>query len=151
MPSVLSSLAKRCVFLSCFLTLCRAQTPEFVSLASAQPVLAAMCDSLPPGLKSGGAITPGTWNKWVRRRDREIRDRAAQGEELTLSNLLRLGVPYTKEPRIDYSTLGEFGHSAFANQLVENRANDLIRALAARAAPMACWRCESSCKRRASA
>ncbi len=131
MRACISSLAARCVFLLCFFTLCRAQTPEFVSLASAQPVLAAMRDSLPPGLKTGGAITPGAWDKWVRTRDREIRDRLAEGEELTLSNLLRLGVTYTKEARIGYATLDDYGHSAFANQLAENRANDLIRALAA--------------------
>ena len=55
----------------------------------------------------------------------------AEGEELTLSNLLRLGVTYTKEARIGYATLGEYGRSAFANRVAENRANDPIRALAA--------------------
>ncbi|MGA9624296.1 MAG: hypothetical protein WBL65_27080 [Bryobacteraceae bacterium] len=39
-----------------------------------------------------GAITPRAWDQWVRRRNREIRDRAVEGEELTLFNLLRLGV-----------------------------------------------------------
>ncbi len=86
------------------------------------------CGNAAPHLKPGGAITPGAWDQWVRRRDREIRDRLAEGEELTLSNLLRLGVTYTQEARIGYATLDDYGCSAFANQLAENPANDLIRA-----------------------
>ena len=119
------------VLLSCFLTVCRAQTPEFVSFASAQPALAAMRDSLPPELKTGGPITPAAWDKWVRKRDREIRARLEEGEELTLTNLLRLGVTYTKEARIDYQDLDRYQRSGPVNSRAENRANDLIRALAA--------------------
>jgi hypothetical protein len=66
-----------CVFLFCLLTLCAAlaQTPQFVPFQSAQPVLTAMRDALPPELKTTNPVTADAWNKWVRDRDKEIRGR----------------------------------------------------------------------------
>jgi hypothetical protein len=123
-----------CLFLSCFLTITitnQAPTPEYVSLATARPVLAALHNLLPPELKAAGPLTPGTWDKWVRRRDREIRNRVEGGEEITLLNLLRLGVTYTDEVRITYDLLDLYGHDAHVNSIAERRADDLVRALAA--------------------
>jgi hypothetical protein len=108
-----------------------AQTPQFVPLASAQPVLTAMRDSLPPELKTSDPITAATWDKWVQTEDRKIRIRLEQGEENTLTNLLRLGLTYTKEPRITYEYLDLYGHSSFVDSIAGNRADDLVRALAA--------------------
>lgn len=119
------------LFLSCFPAFSQTEAPQFVSLASAQPVIAAMRDSLPPELKTAGPITAGTWAKWVRSRDREIRKRIDDGEETTLLNLLRLGVTYTKEERLDFNSLDLYGLSASVNAAADHRANDLIRALAA--------------------
>ena len=118
------------LFVSCLVALCHAQAPEFTSFASAQPVLTAMRDALPADLKASGP-TAATWDKWVRARDQEVRNRLEQGEENTLTNLLRLGVTYTKEPRISYEYLEQYGQSNFVNSLADKRANDLIRALAA--------------------
>ena len=86
-----------------------AQTPQFVPFASAQPVLSAMRDSLPPELKTSGPVTAEAWNKWVRDRDKEIRGRIEGGEAETLTNLLRLGVTYTKEPRLSFNDLQNYG------------------------------------------
>jgi len=105
--------------------------PEFITLASARPVLQAMRASLPKELKAGPAIEEAAWNEWVRSEDRAVRERVAQGEELTLSNLLRLGVTYTKERRIDYGLLSRYGRDAAITAVVERRAADLIRTLAA--------------------
>jgi hypothetical protein len=120
------------VFLFCLLALCAAlaQTPQFVSFASAQPVLSAMRDALPPELKTPGPVTADAWNKWVRDRDKEIRGRIEGGEAETLTNLLRLGVTYTKEPRIPFADLQNYGKDGSVNSLAEKRADDLIRALA---------------------
>jgi hypothetical protein len=107
-----------------------AQTPQFVSFASAQPVLSAMRDALPPELKTSGPVTADAWNKWVRNRDKEIRGRIEGGEAETLTNLLRLGVTYTKEPRIPFADLQNYGKDGSVNSLAEKRADDLIRALA---------------------
>jgi hypothetical protein len=119
------------LFLFCSLTFCQAlaQTPQFVSFSAAQPVLEAMRSSLPPELKA--SLTPATWDKWVRTEDKEIRSRIDEGEENTLTNLLRMGVTYTKEQPITYEDLGDFGHSTAINSIADRRANDLVRALAA--------------------
>jgi hypothetical protein len=122
-----------CLFLFSFLTFCHAlaQTPQFVPLASAQPVLTAMRNSLPPELKASSPITAVAWDKWVQSQDQQIRSRLEQGEENTLTNLLRWGVTYTKQPRISYEYLDRYGKSSFVDSIAENRANDLVRALAA--------------------
>jgi len=121
------------LFLFCFLTLCQAlaQTPQFVPFASAQPVLSAMRDSLPPELKTSGPVTAEAWNKWVRDRDLEIRGRIEGGEAETLTNLLRLGVTYTKEPRISFPDLQQYGKDKAVDSIANKRADDLVRALAA--------------------
>jgi hypothetical protein len=127
-PSIIFSL-----FLSCIPYVLHGftQTAQFVSFASAQPVLAAMRDSLPPELKTSGLTTAEAWNKWVRSRDKEIRSRLEGGEEDTLTNLLRLGVTYTKQERISFGDLERYGKDRAVNSIAENRADDLIRALAA--------------------
>jgi hypothetical protein len=129
MPSKLGKTL--CLFLFCSLTFCRAlaQTPQFVSFSSAQPVLEAMRSSLPSELKA--SLTAAAWDKWVRTEDKEIRSRIEEGEENTLTNLLRMGVTFTKEPPITYEDLGEYGRSTAINSIADKRANDLVRALAA--------------------
>jgi hypothetical protein len=129
MPSKLGK--SLCLFLFCSLTFCQAlaQTPQFVSFAAAQPVLEAMRSSLPPELKA--SLTAGTWGKWVHTSDKEIRSRIEEGEENTLTNLLRMGVTFTKEDPITYEDLGKYGRSSAVDSIAEKRANDLVRALAA--------------------
>ena len=112
------------------LSLCSAfgQTPQFVPFSQAQPILNAYASSLPAELKPP---TAAAWDKWIRAQDKEIRIRVEEGEENTLTNLLRQGVTYTKEPIIDYARLEQYGHSSFVNSIADKRANDLIKALAA--------------------
>lgn len=98
---------------------------------AAEPVLNAHLSSLPAALKPSGQPTAAAWDTWVRDQDKEIRVRIEQGEENTLTNLLRLGVTYTQEPRITYEYLERYGKSSFVNSVADKRANDLIRALAA--------------------
>jgi|SRR5271166_2960300 len=101
---------------------------EFISLESAQPVLKGLRDALPPDLKAAGPLDATKWSAWVQLKDREVRDRLIRGEEDTLVNLLRFGVTFTKEPRIDDASLVRYGQSSLVNSSVENRANDLIQA-----------------------
>jgi len=101
---------------------------EFISLESAKPVLKGAEDALPPDLKAAGPMNATQWAAWVQRKDREVRDRLIRGEEDTLVNLLRFGVTFTKEYRIDDEFLARFGQSSLVNSFAENRANDLIRA-----------------------
>ncbi|HEX8872874.1 MAG TPA: hypothetical protein VF758_08915 [Candidatus Acidoferrum sp.] len=103
--------------------------PEFISLDAARPVLTQMANALPPALKTSAPLDQKTWDAWVRAEDSEIRKRLERGEEDTLTNLLRFGVTYTKEYRIDREYLTHFGHSTLVDAFADTRANDLVRAL----------------------
>lgn len=108
-----------------------ALTPQFVSFSTAQPVLKAYLSSLPAALKPSGQLSAPTWDKWVRQQDQQIRVRIQKGEVNTLTNLLRMGVTYTRQPIIDYVFLDQYGTSKYVDSLANRRADDLIRALAA--------------------
>ena len=117
-------------FFPCFV---HAQAPpkvQFISLEEARPVLSAMSGSLPAELKSPATQDPAQWSAWVLKQDRQIRERLDRGEEDTLINLLRFGVTFAKEYRIDDEYLPKYGSSSLVNAFAENRANDLIRAMA---------------------
>lgn len=107
-----------------------AQQPriEYMPLDAAQPVLHAFSDTLPVELRN----TPNaaSWLLWVQAQDKSIRERLDLGEEDTLTNLLRFGVTYTNEYQIDREYLSRYGNSSLVNSFAENRANDLVRALA---------------------
>ena len=110
---------------------CLGQSParaEFISLQSAQPVLERFRDALPPDLKAAGPLDATRWSAWVQGKDREVRNRLIRGEEDTLVNLLRFGVTFTSEYRIDDEFLARYGQSSLVNSFAENRANDLIHA-----------------------
>ena len=104
---------------------------QFMSLEQARPVLAALPQSVPAKLKSSGPLQPAAWQSWMQENDREIRARLERGEEDTLVNLLRFGVTFTREYRIDDEYLVRYGQSSLVNSFAEKRASDLVRALAA--------------------
>lgn len=106
-----------------------AQAPQFVPFSAAQPILKAYLNSLPADLKPGGQPTAAAWDTWVHRNDQEIRARLERGQEDTLTNLLRLGVTYTKQERISYAYLERFGKDKYVDSLASKRADDLVRAL----------------------
>ncbi len=108
-----------------------AQAPQFVPFSAAQPILKSYLSSLPAELKPGGQPTAAAWDAWVRRSDEEVRARLERGEEDTLTNLLRLGVTYTKQERISYAYLERYGKDKYVDSLADKRADDLIRALSA--------------------
>lgn len=118
------------LFFACILSLssAMAQKPQFLPFSEAQPVLNAYSSTLPAELKQP---TAAAWDKWVRNQDFQIRTRLERGQEDTLTNLLRLGVTYTKEERISYTYLERFGKDKYVDSLVNKRADDLIRALTA--------------------
>jgi len=101
---------------------------EFMPIETAQPVVREFADALPPEIR--GALDPASRSAWVRAQDAGIRQRLVLGEEDTLTNLLRFGVTYTREYQIDREYLAAYGKSTLVNSFAENRANDLIRALA---------------------
>src|SRR5271157_2013198 len=76
-----------------------AQTPEFTSLESAKPVLQRMGSA--NGAHPGPGISSKDWLAWLQKSDGEVRQRLDTGEEDSLTNLLRFGVTFTREYRID--------------------------------------------------
>jgi len=104
---------------------------QFMSFEQARPVLSAMPQSVPPELKSSNTLQPAAWQSWMQANDREIRFRLERGEEDTLVNLLRFGVTFTREYRIDDEYLVRYVQSSLVNSFAEKRARDLVRALAA--------------------
>ena len=104
--------------------------PQFVSLDQARPVLEAFRKELPDELKTRTAgDLKAYWPSWVAKRDREVRARLDQGEEDTITNLLRFGVTYTQQPRIDWPSLFKYGQSVGVDFWVQNRVDDLVSAL----------------------
>jgi hypothetical protein len=101
---------------------------EFISLDAAQPILQGFADALPAELSKAPDLK--AWSAWVQGQDTQIRKRLELGEEDTLTNLLRFGVTYTSEYQIDREYLAKYGQSTLVNAFAENRANDLVRALA---------------------
>ncbi len=101
---------------------------EFMPLDAAQPILKDFAGNLPEDLRK--APDPAAWLAWVQGQDTSIRKRLEIGEEDTLTNLLRFGVTYTREYQIDREYLASYGKSTLVNAFAENRANDLVRALA---------------------
>jgi len=122
------------VFLGGFCALGAAQSAapkEFISFEEAQPSLQAMSNTLPAELKAQNPLDADRWSGWVRAQDRAIRARLDRGTEDTLTNLLRFGVTFTKEYRISDEYLVRYGQSSLVDAFAENRANDLIKAMAA--------------------
>jgi hypothetical protein len=105
-----------------------APAPEFMSLESAKPILQKM-GSAGSGAPGAG-INSQQWNAWLQKSDANIRQRLDAGEEDSLTNLLRFGVTFTKEYRIDDDYLVRYGQSSLVNAFAENRADDLIKTLA---------------------
>jgi hypothetical protein len=117
----------------CFATDVSAQSSggaQFLTLREAAPVVHAMEGNLPPALTASLPLSADTWTNWVHDEDAAIRARLDRGQEDTLTNLLRFGVTFTKEYRIDDAYLLKFGQSSLVNAFAENRANDLIHAMA---------------------
>lgn len=106
-----------------------APAPVFMPLDAARPVLQKLGSST--AISPGAGISSQDWTAWLQKSDANIRQRLDTGEEDTLTNLLRFGVTFTKEYRIDDEYLARYGQSSLVNAFAENRANDLIKALAA--------------------
>src|SRR6185369_4125762 len=100
-------------------------------------------DVMPAELRSASSgDLASIWAGWVARRDAEIRARLVQGEEDSLVNFLLFGTSFTHKPRITLNDLAQgaagnsisAGHSTEPSvfvQVIQSRADDLIRAIAA--------------------
>ena len=120
------------IFLITLLAFARSDNPpQSITFDEARPALTAFSGDLPNEVKN---LPPeklkNTWPGWVADRDKAVRARLDQGEEDTITNLLRFGVTYTRQPRIDWPNLFKYGQSVGVDFWAQTRADDLIRALA---------------------
>lgn len=106
-------------------------TGSLVSYSEARPALEGLRkDLLPADLR---AKTPGEietlWPAWVSRRDREIRDRLARGDEDSVLNLLLFGSSFTKLPRVTSRELDALEGRLSYDELIRERITNLISTL----------------------
>jgi len=104
-----------------------AQQAEFMPLDAARPVLQQLGGKGWPGPEIGSS----EWLAWLQKSDADVRERLDAGERDSLTNLLRFGVTFTKEYRIDDEYLVKYGQSSLVDSFANRRADDLIRALSA--------------------
>lgn len=52
-------------------------------------------------LPEGDIASPGAWDRWIRKRDSQVRARIERGEEDSISNLILYGTSYTNLVRLD--------------------------------------------------
>jgi hypothetical protein len=119
------------VLLIAFSSACFGQShpdARFITLEAAQPLLKAMGNELPSGLSAIRPLDAAKWSGWVQSKDQEVRKRLIRGQEDTLVNLLRFGVTFTKQYRIDDAHLVLVGQNPLVDTVAEHRANDLIQA-----------------------
>ncbi len=96
--------------------------PVYLAYADAQPILAAMDEVLPKGLKGKSpAEQAALWPAWVEQHDRDIRTRLLRGDEDTLVNFLFFGISFTSQPRL---AAGDF------KPVLERKAGQPIQSLA---------------------
>src|ERR1022692_3895560 len=89
-----------------------------MSFEAAQPILGAMSACLPADLR-GGQLDAARWAQWLKTADVQVRHRLDAGEEDTLTNLLRFGVTFTKEYRIDDEYFARYGESTLVDSFAE--------------------------------
>ena len=90
--------------------------------ADVRPILEALRDQLPPALSN---FSEASWTSWSRQQDIAIRARLEQGEVDSMINLLLFGTSFTKQPRIQFESLGEASKSG----VLRSRVEDLLQGL----------------------
>ena len=121
----------------CSLWRVSAQTEGRVNIpyADAKPILEALrADLLPEQLRSQTpAQREAAWPAWVSKRDADIRERLAAGDEDSVITFLLFGVTFTSQPR--YSFAAAVGARApdavVADPVVQGRIRDLVAGAAA--------------------
>jgi hypothetical protein len=75
-------------------------------------------------------LTAAAWPDWIQKHDREIRLRLKRGEEDTLTNFLRFGLSFTKQPAISNRDLVHYDSNANIREIGGKRIDDLMSAMA---------------------
>ncbi len=99
-------------------------------LAEARPVLAALGDNAPAGLRDlTGADAELRWSAWVKQHDATIRRRIAAGDEDSVVNLMLYGTRFTRWPRATPDALAASTANVPLVQVMDGRVADLVTAI----------------------
>src|SRR5437667_55664 len=113
---------------------------RYTPYEEAQPILEAMAEIAPADVRDAPLETKEQeWNRWIKRRDEELRKRLAQGDIDSVVNLLMFGTSFTTEPRLTGAQLKSVsGNAKGASErdvaakwpaVFEKRVKDLIRGM----------------------
>jgi hypothetical protein len=126
----------------------RPPTADIPSATRARP--------LPPCTRTGRArcaastiAARSAWPQWLRRRDREIRERLDRGNEDSLVNFWLYGTSFTKQPRAVDAEVARDARSGNPADVVAARLEDLLAASRTRATASGC--CSPATSSRAAA
>ena len=108
----------------------RAGATRTITLAEARPVLAALGDSVPSGLRDlRGPDADARWSDWLKERDVDIRRRIATGDEDSVVNLMLYGTSFTRWPRATPAAVAASGLAARLEDVMDGRVADLAAAV----------------------
>jgi len=113
---------------------------RYTPYEEAQPVLEAMAEIAPADVRDAPLETKEQeWNRWIKRRDEELRKRLAQGDIDSVVNFLMFGTSFTTEPRLTGAQLKSLSGNANGvnerdvaakwQQVFEKRVKDLVRGM----------------------
>jgi hypothetical protein len=106
-----------------------------LSLDDALPLIALHRGQLPAPLASQASeALAAAWPAWVTEHNREIHTRLAQGDEESIVNLWLFGTSFTNRPRATAKDVAALGSRERAEDLLIDRLDDLVSAIAAPAA-----------------
>jgi hypothetical protein len=103
---------------------------RFTSFQEAQPALQGIPAAGTSEAAAARTVTAATWPDWVQKHDREIRLRLVRGEEDTLTNFLRFGLNFSKQPAISNRQLVDYDKDAKVRETAAKRIDDLMAAMA---------------------
>jgi hypothetical protein len=100
---------------------------SFTEYDDVRQVLPYVTADLPPALKSSDlAVRRRSWPDWIRRHDRDIRNRLVRGDEDTIINWLLFGTSFTQQPS---AGLESSATPDGLTRLISIRVRDFISAL----------------------
>src|SRR5947207_4502630 len=101
-----------------------------IAYGDAKPILDALrLELIPEALRSLTATQrEASWPAWVSKRDTEIRERLAAGDEDSVITFLLFGVTFTSQPRYSFATVvaARAPETVVTDPVVQARIKDLV-------------------------
>src|SRR5262249_41457894 len=130
------------IFFLCALRVAPSTHTEFTPYREAKPILDSLTEILPAKLRDAPAESrERVWNEWATKRDRDIRERLAQGDADSGINFLMFGTSFTKVARLTAADVRQLTQDLSKNieqdsrspsrALLQRRERDFLKGLKA--------------------